>query len=368
MLLFYYSYSKIEVKFINLFDTIETSTKSKIKRKKMISAKELRIQASSLNILYAEDEAILRDSMQSSLSKLFKNSFVATNGSEAYEVFKNEDIDIIMTDINMPIMSGVELIQAVQKHTNKEPIIVVLSAHNESKLLTGLINLGINYFLNKPLDKQFMINTLYKACKIINDKKLLLDYEIKLHEELEAMKRKNKILEQKLNQLAVQTNKNIQIDIEEKKEEKTSTDDYFSSITIDDKEELQDLSAELENYITVMFKNEKLNEDYLSKLSNVYKKYASILKAYPEFFELSTYLYELSDIILRLEQKFMKNISQTGIYFESLQLTLENYRQNVWNKKAKDPKFYNASLRNDIQLVIDFLEDKEAQENEIEFF
>jgi len=128
------------------------------------------------------------------------------------------------------------------------------------------------------------------------------------------------------------------------------------------------LSAELENYITVMFKNEKLNEDYLSKLSNVYKKYASILKAYPEFFELATYLYELSDIILKLEQKFMKDIAQTGIYFESLQLTLENYRQNVWNKKAKDPMFYNASLRNDIQLVIDFLEDKEAQENEIEFF
>lgn len=338
----------------------------------MVNAKDLKEQAGSLNILYVEDEAMLRDSMQNTLEKFFKNTFGASNGQEAFEIFKKEDIDLVITDINMPIMSGIELIQSIHKFTSKEPIIIVLSAHNESKLLTNLINMGINNFINKPLDKAFLINTLYKACTTINDKKLLAEYEIKLQNELEAMERKNRILEQKLKQLAVQTNKNVSAEKQttEKKEKRdvVAHSDYYSTLMMDDKDELEDLSIELDNFIAIMFQNEKLHSDYIDKLSNVYKKYASVLNNYQEFFEVASLIYDLSESMLNLKEKFMQDISQTGIYFESLQLTLENFRQNVWNKEAKNPMFYNASLKNDIKLVTDFLEDKEALESEIEFF
>jgi len=338
----------------------------------MISAKELKDQSKSLNILYAEDEAMLRDSMQATLNKLFQNVYVATNGQEAFEIFKKEDIDIIMTDINMPIMSGTELIENIHKNNDEEVHIIVLSAHNESELLTKLINLGISNFLNKPLDKQLMIDNLYKICKLINDKKLLIEYENKLQNELEAMNRKNKILEQKLNQIAHQTNQNIKKNItgvfEKPKIVEQAAENYFETLLVDDKDELKDLSMELDNFIAMMFQGHALNDDYIQKLSNVYRKYASVLNTYPEFFDIATFLVEFSTVILSLSSKFMQDISQTGIYFESLQLTLENYRENVWNTEAKEPKFYNASLINDIQLVIDFLEDKEIQENEIEFF
>ena len=336
----------------------------------MINAKDLKEQSSRLNILYAEDEAMLRESMEITLSKLFKNVYVATNGQEAFNVFKDKDIDIVITDINMPIMNGSELIQSIHKHTDNDPSIIVLSAHNESKLLTNLINLGIDNFLNKPLDKQLLINCLYKVSRTINDKKLLIEFETKLQNELESMSRKNKILEQKLKQLAHQTNKNIV-----PTQEKTSSpqvqlprDDYYSTLLLDDKDELQDLSNELDNFIAILFQGEDLNEDYLEKLSNVYRKYAAVLNTYPEFFDIAAFLLEFSKTILTLEDKFMQDINQTGIYFESLQLTLENYRENIWNTEAKDPKFYNASLINDIELVINFLEDKEIEETEIEFF
>ena len=338
----------------------------------MISAKELKEQSSTLTILYAEDEAMLRDSMKIILEKLFGHIFVATNGQEAFEIFKKEDIDLVMTDINMPIMSGTELIDNIHKYTDEECPIIVLSAHNESKLLTKLINTGINNFLNKPLDKQLMITGLYKICKIINDKKLLLEYEIKLQNELESMSRKNKILEQKLKQLASETNKNLKKQhsglLKKNKDSVVVDDNYFKTLLLDDKEELHDLSNELDHFIAMMFQGELLNEDYLLKLSNVYRKYASVLNTYPEFFDIATFLLEFSKTILILESKFMQDINQTGIYFESLQLTLENYRENTWNKEAKDPKFYNASLMNDIQLIIDFLEDKEIEDNDIEFF
>jgi YesN/AraC family two-component response regulator len=338
----------------------------------VISAKDLKERSGSLNIAYAEDEEMLREGLQSTLSKLFKNVYTAKNGQEALEIIKKEDIDILITDINMPIMGGAELIQSIRHQTDKDPMIVVLSAHNESRLLTSLINMGIDQFLNKPLDKQHLINSLNKVCKIISDRKLVQTYEKQIHDELEIMDRKNKILQQKLNQLAVQTNKNVDLleksQAVRKSKSVESTKDYYETLLLDDKEELRDLAGELDSYIAMMFQGDALNEEYLYRLSGVYVKYSSILNMYTEFFEIAAVLHDFAQGMLLYKHKFMEDIEQTGIYFESLQLTLDNYRERVWNQKAKDPRFYNASLKNDVRLIIDFLRDEEAQENEIEFF
>ena len=338
----------------------------------MTSAKELKEIASELNVLYAEDEAILREDMQSTFSKLFKNAYAARNGQEAFEIFKKEKVDLVITDINMPIMDGIDLIHSIKKHEDSETMVTVLSAHNESKLLVKLINMGINSFINKPVDKQNLIEVLYKSCKIITDRKLLIEYELQLEKELAIVERKNNVLEQKLNQLALERNKNVKretkgvLKVDEKKDSKEVN--YFETLLLDDKDELRDLSLELDNFIAMLFQAGDLNENYLSKLSHVYGKYASVINTYPEFYDISISLQNFSQSLLRLETKFMENINQTGIYFESLQMTLENYRENIWNQEAKNPRFYNASLTMDIQLIIDYLEGKEAEDNDIEFF
>lgn len=72
--------------------------------------------------------------------------------------------------------------------------------------------------------------------------------------------------------------------------------------------------------------------------------------------------------IVSLEDKFLDDIKQSGIYLESLQFTLESFRENIWEKEAQNPRFYNASLISDIEVVLHFLEGKEMEENEIEFF
>jgi len=332
----------------------------------MISAKDLKELSSSLTILYAEDENILRESMAETLKKLFKNTYIAKNGQEAIEIFKKEEIDIVLTDINMPIMDGVELINMINK-LQDNPIIIVLSAHNESRLLQKLINLEVNNFLNKPVEKEPLIKILYKNCSIVNNKKLLRSYSKVLEDENDAMSRKNKILEHKLNQIASQTNKIQKIDTKQTKNSQTN-DTYFSTLLQDDKDELKELSQDLDTYITMMFQNDAINNGYTSRLANVYNKYASVLSSYTEFHSVSDPLHRFSRIIPLLEEKFLQDINQTGIYLESLQLTLETFRLNTIQKEAKDPRFYNASLINDIQFIIDFLEGNESQDNDIEFF
>ncbi len=331
-----------------------------------ISAKDLKAVSNKLTILYAEDEEILRESMKTTLEKFFKKTLVVKNGLEAFEIFKKEEVDIVLTDLNMPIMDGIELITKINE-TDKEPAIIVLSAHNESTLLQTLINIGINNLLNKPLEKEKLIKILYQNCEIIENRQLLRQYADRLEEDNIAMVRKNQILEQKLKQLASQTNK-VQKQNNPSETPKESNDSYYEILLQDEKDELRDLSQELDTYIMMMFQSESLNKEYINKLSNVYLKYAAVLNSYSEFNELSEIIREFTTIIRSLEDKFLQNIEQTGIYFESLQMTLETFRHDVWDKEAKDPKFYNASLKNDIQLVIDFLQDKEAEENEIEFF
>jgi len=106
----------------------------------------------SLKLLFVEDEEDLINIISDTLSKLQANYLTARNGQEALETLAiNPDIDIIITDINMPIMGGLELIESV-KETNPEIPIVIMSAHTESEYIKNAENLGVDNYLLKPFD------------------------------------------------------------------------------------------------------------------------------------------------------------------------------------------------------------------------
>ncbi|MCK9372202.1 MAG: response regulator, partial [Sulfuricurvum sp.] len=125
----------------------------------MISVKDLRELTKELTILYAEDELWLRENMAETLKRLFHHTLIAENGEEAVEYFKNNRVDLILTDINMPKMNGVDFIKAVHELSDPPPPIIVLTAHTEAELLMELIDLNIDKFINKPVDKQKLITT-----------------------------------------------------------------------------------------------------------------------------------------------------------------------------------------------------------------
>jgi YesN/AraC family two-component response regulator len=360
------------------------------------SAKELKVLTHSLDILYVEDDETLLKPMQSSLSKLFDKTFIAVNGKEALKIFEKEHIDIVITDINMPMMNGLELIQALNNSSKKTPAIVVLSAYDDSNLLKDLINIGVTQFIQKPVDKQVMINTLYKACYMLYTTKIISNYESQLKEELLNLTRKNRVLQEKTNQLAVEKNKNFVHEVNENnKDTKTSTPtgqyreeyleqfklgkednsapkreqkNYFEELLSDDIDELADLSAELENAIYLLHQNKKLNSNYLAKIAPLYQRYAMVLNAYSEFYQVGIKLSEFSEAILLLEDKFAENLEKGIVYIESLQSTLYNFYTHIWLRPASNPRFYNASLISDICLITDFLEGSENDMNEIDFF
>ena len=130
-------------------------------------------QTKDLSLLLVEDYEPLRNDMAEVLDDLFKYVAVASDGSEALSLYHeyyathDKNFDLIVTDIQMPVMNGVELSEAV-RDINADQQIIVLSAHTDSDYLLRLINLGIAQFITKPINHEVLMDTLLHISKKIN--------------------------------------------------------------------------------------------------------------------------------------------------------------------------------------------------------
>lgn len=135
-----------------------------------MNSKELLTSTKQLSILFVEDHDDLRENIKEILKKFFGKVDGSKNGEDALKQYKEFYIshskyyDIVISDIQMPRMNGVELVENIYI-TNPEQIIIVLSAFDDSKYLLPLINLGIEQFIKKPIDYQDLIKVLQKATK-----------------------------------------------------------------------------------------------------------------------------------------------------------------------------------------------------------
>ncbi len=107
----------------------------------------------NITILYAEDEAALREITLNILKGFTKKQFVAENGAEGLELFKQNEseIDLIITDVNMPIMNGLEMIREIKRINPNIPIIVATAFSNTEYLLEA-IDIGVDKYVLKPID------------------------------------------------------------------------------------------------------------------------------------------------------------------------------------------------------------------------
>lgn len=88
------------------------------------------ITKSDLHILFAEDNEAVASATVRILSRFFEKVVHFQNGKEAYEYLEfNSDIDLVITDIGMPIMDGIELIKEIRLHTNELAPIIAVTAH-----------------------------------------------------------------------------------------------------------------------------------------------------------------------------------------------------------------------------------------------
>ena len=128
----------------------------------------------TLTVLCVEDEADIREIYSSIFKKIAKEVIFADDGQEGLKRYKNNKIDIIVTDQQMPKLNGVDMVAKIREIDQDIPIILI-TAFNNPKLLTKALNLNINSFVQKPIRHNEVIYALEKVTKILIANKYLKD-------------------------------------------------------------------------------------------------------------------------------------------------------------------------------------------------
>lgn len=117
-----------------------------------------------LTILYVEDEESLRTILNEVLIRDFKEVYHAGNGKKGFEIFKEKHPDIVITDVNMPVMDGFEMTKKILL-TNPNTPIIFTTAFDVNQL--NSMTLPGSLFFFKPVDIRKLLSTLSEIAENI---------------------------------------------------------------------------------------------------------------------------------------------------------------------------------------------------------
>ncbi|MGE4296376.1 MAG: response regulator transcription factor [Campylobacterales bacterium] len=117
-----------------------------------------------LRVLYAEDDPVMRKQLSKRLNQLCAEVWEAGNGLEAMQIFADKKPDIILADLNMPAMNGLELIRAIRKEGHDTPVIMI-TAHVSEEYLLDALRLSLVDYLVKPFTYDSLTQALIKCLR-----------------------------------------------------------------------------------------------------------------------------------------------------------------------------------------------------------
>lgn len=124
----------------------------------------------NIKVLYVEDEDNIRLNAISYFKRMFNHVYEASNAYEALEIFKDKKPHIIITDIKMPQMSGLEMIEKIRKE-DKKVHIIILTAFTQTSYLMKAVELGLVKYLVKPIQHDTLLPVLLQCAKNLNENK-----------------------------------------------------------------------------------------------------------------------------------------------------------------------------------------------------
>ncbi|MDF1876375.1 diguanylate cyclase [Sulfurimonas sp. SAG-AH-194-L11] len=134
------------------------------------------MQYENITILYVEDETATRKMLGDFISRFCGKLLTAKDGEEALEIYEQNSIDIIISDIKMPKINGIEMVEAIKK-LNKEQLVIYTTAHIDSEYLFRAIELQVDGYISKPVDLDKLRFRIEKCINEIESKKTILQLQ-----------------------------------------------------------------------------------------------------------------------------------------------------------------------------------------------
>ena len=148
--------------------------------------------AKEFNILYVEDDEEVSLVFRETLNIFFNKVYFAVNGLDGLEKFENNSIDLILTDITMPLMNGLDMSKEIKKINQDIPIIIT-SAHDDIEYFVQMLKLNVDGFLLKSIDFEqfnFVLNRVIEKIVLRKEKdKYQEELKRKLEEQTEKLKK-----------------------------------------------------------------------------------------------------------------------------------------------------------------------------------
>ncbi len=130
----------------------------------------------SLHLLYVEDEDDVRTQMVDFLQRRVKKVYAAVNGVQGLELFGQYDINLVITDIRMPLMDGLAMAEHIRAMSPKIPIIIT-TAFEDTRYFTRAIDLSVDKYIVKPIDINILNNTLLAVARQLRAEAALREIE-----------------------------------------------------------------------------------------------------------------------------------------------------------------------------------------------
>lgn len=123
----------------------------------------------NFTILYLEDDEQVRRNAVEYLRRISKSVIEAEDGKEAITLWKEHKPDIIITDINMPRLNGLDMASYIRAE-DKNVQIIIATAHSDTQHLLRAVELQLVKYIIKPITKEKLLEALHKSIELIEDK------------------------------------------------------------------------------------------------------------------------------------------------------------------------------------------------------
>ncbi len=367
-----------------------------------IGIEDLKIFSTSQNVLIVEDTKDMQLLLKKTLSHLFKNVEIASDGKEALQKYEKGKYHIILSDIEMPIMDGIEFLKEIRKN-DLEQKVIFMSAYNDSFYYNQLLNASANGFLFKPILMDKLIHILYVNCKNVfekeEDNKKIKELNLKnieltksnlkfrylykklydkIQADLDLVTSKRRFKLDDLYEIENSEIKKITPKIENQKplldRHKISAKEFLENIEFfkfenemrEDLDEMQDLEEDIKLLIDNYYDN-NITPEAVDKIVTLFEKYAEILNMLTSFNTIEQAIKSLVNTIKNIDLEKINQDSKTFLdYIYMMVLDLKNWKNSLFIKQdIKDIHYLDDSLLNNCVHIEQYISGEKKEKEEV---